>query len=308
MKAFHEVRSYASDFMVWQSSYENISFLAHWHPELELIYVHSGAARLSVGDHEFTAHAGDLVIVDTGEFHYSDSFDFKNCLDFIVFDPTIISPHCHSSNFVRPLVTAEELAQYGMTAQTEHLFAAVHAELDKKEPYYREIVSAMLREFFYRLRRLHPCADNTSAAHSRRTDMLYDLRQLLTYIDEHYSEDISLSFAAQKMNFSESHFSRMFKKLVGLNFVHYLNAVRIEQAASLLRTTGTRVSDIALSCGFENVRSFNRTFKDYTGYTPTQFLHLSDAETLHFSFYRRKTDQKEFVQYDSLTVIKNTPS
>lgn len=307
MKAFHEVRNYASDFMVWQSSYENISFLAHWHPELELIYVHSGAARLSVGDQEFTAHAGDLVIVDTGEFHYSDSFDYRNHLDFIVFDPAIISSHYRPSSFACPLVTAGDLDRYGMTDAAACLFADVHRELEAREPYYREIVSAMLREFFYRLRRLHPRSDNLPSAPAHRTNMLYDLRQLLTYIDEHYSEDIPLSFAAQKMNFSESHFSRMFKKLVGLNFVHYLNAVRIEQAASMLRTTGVRISDIALSCGFENVRSFNRTFKDYTGYTPTQFLHLPDAEAQHFSYYRRKTNQKEFVQDDSLTVIKNPP-
>ena len=36
MKAFHEVRSYDSDFMVWHSNYENIGFLAHWHKEIEL--------------------------------------------------------------------------------------------------------------------------------------------------------------------------------------------------------------------------------------------------------------------------------
>lgn len=60
MKAFHEVRSYDSDFMVWHSNYENIGFLAHWHKEIELIYVRSGSCRLSITDMNFTAHAGDL--------------------------------------------------------------------------------------------------------------------------------------------------------------------------------------------------------------------------------------------------------
>ena len=39
MKAFHEVRNYDSDYMVWHSRYENVGFLAHWHKEIELIYV-----------------------------------------------------------------------------------------------------------------------------------------------------------------------------------------------------------------------------------------------------------------------------
>ena len=39
MKAFHEVRNYNSDLMVWYSSYENISFVAHWQKEIEFVYV-----------------------------------------------------------------------------------------------------------------------------------------------------------------------------------------------------------------------------------------------------------------------------
>ncbi len=305
MKAFHEVRSYASDFMVWQSSYENISFLAHWHQELELIYVRSGAAHFSISDDEFTARAGDLVVVDTGEFHYSDSYEYRNHLDFIIFDPSIVSSHYRHSHFASPLVTAAQLKQYGMTDEVERLFSTVTDELREKQPYYQEIVSSAIRGFFCRLRRSHPCSSDPDVIRSHRMSMLYDMQQLLTYIDEHYSEDISLSFAAQKMNFSESHFSRIFKKLVGMNFVHYLNAVRVEQAASMLRTTGTKVADIALACGFDNIRSFNRTFKEYTGYTPTQFQQLSGSEAQLISYYRRKSSQKEYVENDSLTLVKN---
>ena len=48
MKAFHEVRNYDSDYMVWHSRYENVGFLAHWHKEIELIYVRSGSCLLSI--------------------------------------------------------------------------------------------------------------------------------------------------------------------------------------------------------------------------------------------------------------------
>ena len=66
MKAFHEVRRYDSDFMVWHSAYENISFLAHWHKEIELIYVRSGQCRLSVSDQNFVAKSGDFVVCESG--------------------------------------------------------------------------------------------------------------------------------------------------------------------------------------------------------------------------------------------------
>ena len=87
MKAFHEVRNYNSDLMVWYSGYENISFVAHWQKEIELVYVRDGEASFHVADQSFTAHAGDLVICESGLIHYSDSYNKKNHLDFLIFEP-----------------------------------------------------------------------------------------------------------------------------------------------------------------------------------------------------------------------------
>lgn len=307
MRAFHEVRSYDSDFMVWQSAYQDISFLAHWHQELELIYIRSGKARFRINDDEFTANAGDLVYVDTGDFHYSDSYDCKNILDFIIFDPGIISPHYSRANFVHPLITSEMLEQLNMADSTRQLFDQVSRELREKNPWYQELTSAMLKGFVYRLRRALPTRKESSVVSNDRMEMFYHIQRVLTYIDEHYNEALPLSRAASMMNFSESHFSKVFKKLVGLNYIAYLNAVRIEHSASMLRSTGAKVSDIALSCGFGNVRSFNRAFKKYTGFTPSEFLLLPDAQARNFSFYKRKEDRAHYVRNDSLTLIKNTP-
>ena len=131
MRAFHEVRSYNSDFMVWHSSYDNISFLAHWHKEIELIYVRSGTCHLSITDVNFTAHAGDLAICESGAIHYSDSHNMDNSLDFIIFDTSIISPIFQNPHFINPLVTKEELEQYGLSAALNTLISAVSRELEK---------------------------------------------------------------------------------------------------------------------------------------------------------------------------------
>lgn len=305
MKAFHEVRTYDSDFMVWNSCYEDISFLAHWHQEIELIFVLSGAAHFSVNDYNFMAHEGDLVIIDTGDFHYSNSSEMKNKLDFLVFDPSMISSIYKHTHFQHPLVTAKMLEEYGLKDDLPRLFGTISAELKSKEPYYQEIVKASLRSFWYRLRRLHPKSTREHVNH--HVAMLYDLQQLLSYIDEHYAEDITLSFAAEKMGFSDSYFSKLFKKLIGINFITYLNMIRIEQAAEELKNTCRKVTDIAFGCGFNNVRSFNRTFKEITGYSPRQFINLADPESYNLTYYKRKSSKQEFVENDSLTVIRNTP-
>jgi AraC-like DNA-binding protein len=305
MKAFHEVRSYDSDFMVWHSSYKNISFLAHWHKEIEFIYIRSGSARISINNHIFVAQKGDLVICDSGNIHYSDSYDMDNSLDFVIFDPNLVSPLYEKSNFVHPLVTSQMLHDLQLNEKIAHLIDVIKTETKAKKPYYREIVKASLTEFWYQLQRKLPKTFPVSAETNRRDTILYDLQQLLSYIDTHYYENLSLSFAANKMNFSDSHFSKIFKKLTGMNYVNYVNLIRIEHAAGQLKNTPDKVTDIAVNCGFNNIRNFNRVFKSITGITPTAFVSGNYLDVYSLSYYNRKTSDMQFVENDSITLINN---
>lgn len=316
MKAFHEVRSYDSDVMVWCQTYENISFLSHWHKEIELIYVRSGVCRINVGDQSFTAHGGDLVICDTGNIHYSDSYEEENVLHFLIFDPGIISSVYEFSRFICPHVTKEQLEEFGLTASLEELFQVVERELDTQDKYYQDIVKARIREFWYLLKRKLPQGSTQGASFNRRIEQMDDFQKFLSYMEEHYSENITLEFAAEQVNFSPSHFSKMFKKLTGINFVTYLNMLRVEKAMEQLKNTSKKVTDIGLNCGFNNIRTFNRVFKEITGYTPREFSQRMEdvsetygrrkaLEKYNPSYYLQKYSQKRYVENDSMTVIKN---
>lgn len=305
MKAFHEVRSYDSDFMVWHSNYENIGFLAHWHREIELIYVRSGSCRLSISDHTFTAHAGDLAVCESGVIHYSDSHGMDNSLDFIIFDTSILGPLFQNPGFSCPLVTKEQLEACGLDSRLKELIDTVSGELAGKAPFYQEVVISSIQTFWALLKRFHPRTNSVSLPDDRRARMLLDLQELLSYIDVHYADNISLEYAAGRMNFSPSHFSKTFKRVMGINFVTYLNMVRVEQAANELQHTDKKFTDVALSCGFNNIRTFNRVFKEITGYTPSEFLALPDPDIYKRTYYNRRSAEKEFVKDDSLTLVKN---
>ena len=149
MKAFHEIRNYHSDLMVWCSDYENISFVAHWQKEIELVYVRSGEASFHVADQSFTAHAGDLVICESGQIHYSDSYHSKNHLAFLIFDTTILSSGFQNPHFKTPLVTAKELKDLSLTEPLERIFTLIPKELSEKQAYYKDIVASALREFWF---------------------------------------------------------------------------------------------------------------------------------------------------------------
>ncbi len=74
---------------------------------------------------------------------------------------------------------------------------------------------------------------------------------------------------------SPAHFSRMFKKVMGLSYQDYLNGRRITKAKNLLRTSAQSVTEIAVSLGFADPTGFGRIFKKLTDQTPSAYRSLS---------------------------------
>lgn len=99
---------------------------------------------------------------------------------------------------------------------------------------------------------------------------------ILTYIDQHLDEDISLQDISDYINLSSSYVSRIFKEYTGKNFVDYLNGCRIERAKHLLTNTQMRIKEIGFRCGFNNMQSFVRTFRKYTEKTPSAYRNAGE--------------------------------
>jgi AraC-like DNA-binding protein/ligand-binding sensor protein len=91
------------------------------------------------------------------------------------------------------------------------------------------------------------------------------------YIQEHQTEDISLSDVAKAVNTSTFYFCKMFRKVAGINFTDYLARLRIERAKNLLLNPNLRISEIAFEVGFQSLTHFNRVFKRVLGESPTVY-------------------------------------
>ena len=98
-----------------------------------------------------------------------------------------------------------------------------------------------------------------------------NIERLIEYINNHLSDDISLQDLADHCQISPSYVSRLFKERLNIGFVEYLNTMRVHRAQRLLEETGMSVEQIGYEAGFNNVRSFIRTFKKNSGFTPGQF-------------------------------------
>lgn len=88
------------------------------------------------------------------------------------------------------------------------------------------------------------------------------------YIDEHYSEEITLKTMSELVHLSPAYLSYAFKEEFDINFNDYLTAVRIEQAKHLLTQTDLKVYEVCAKVGYKDKKYFTDLFKKHTGMLP----------------------------------------
>lgn len=270
MKGILEKRQYASDFELWCRCYRNIKFLAHYHTEVEMILVRAGTPQIAVNNHTYFCEPGDIMIFKSGDIHYNEHGSSENELDFIIFNPLLLGEIYSSRAMLSPYLSCEELQKYGLADRGEGLFDYIHREMQKQEPFYEVAVKSVLRAFWVEYLRHFSISDVSSQ--STAPNRLSRIRGLLDYIDQHYDQDIPLSKAADLLGYDVFHCSKTFKAITGVNYVTYLNTVRVGKALEELRQADRSIIDIALDCGFNNPRTFNRVFKEITQMTPSEYL------------------------------------
>ncbi|MZQ85550.1 helix-turn-helix domain-containing protein [Paenibacillus sp. 5J-6] len=100
---------------------------------------------------------------------------------------------------------------------------------------------------------------------------------VMDYIQEHLSEEIYLDVLADKLKMSSGYLSSYFKAKTGKNIVDYINETRIAKASDLLADSRIKIHDAAKAVGYQNITSFNRMFKKYTGVTPSEYRKRTDS-------------------------------
>ena len=98
-----------------------------------------------------------------------------------------------------------------------------------------------------------------------------NIDEIIKYIDEHFTDDITLMLLSKKFYIKQSYLSGLFKKKTGMNYLQYLTEKRIEKAKILLVNTNMAVYEIALETGYSDPKYFSQLFRRLTGETPQKY-------------------------------------
>ncbi|QGQ97210.1 DNA-binding response regulator [Paenibacillus psychroresistens] len=96
-------------------------------------------------------------------------------------------------------------------------------------------------------------------------------KTIIDYIDQNYDKDIDRETVAREVFITPGYLSLLFKQELKINFLDYLHKTRIEKSCLLLSNSGSKISDIAYSVGYNDEKYFFQVFKKYTGMTPNQY-------------------------------------
>lgn len=135
-------------------------------------------------------------------------------------------------------------------------------EMTRSTVYYgelTEICRSLLEGYMKRIQKMAMGSEKSSYIQAK------------AYIDEHYSENLTLNVLAEEVHMNPYYFSSFFKKNTGENFKTYLNRVRVEHALPLLVSTNKKTYEIAVEVGFTDARNFSEAFQRYYNETPTEY-------------------------------------
>lgn len=241
-------------------------FKVHWHDSIELLYFTEGTADVKCDDKTVQAKAGDLVIVNTNEMH----------------TVTLTSDRCLYHCFIisQDLFDNKDLNIYTSTFNNlisqdfvlSDLFDSAIKEFSLKKERSNLAVKGFLFGIFSHL--LRYCQINESYMSRQRKKILGIVKDSLQYMENNFHRNISLDDICQKEGLSKYYFCRIFKETIGRSPIEYLNSLRINNAAELLKSGKYNVSEAAEMCGFNNINYFSKVFKKYKNALPSSMKKL----------------------------------
>lgn len=270
----------------------------HWHKEWEIIRILEGEFLLHADEEEYAAHAGDIFLLRDGMLHGGTP---RDCVyECFVFDLHGLFRDINSvKKYLRPIYRNLVLPQvYFPREQKETDIYEIVDELMKGfsvrkgegsggapgmeredvgnaggiavgHPSELIALGNLSRLFALILERGYILQGQENSQSSSRK--VSQLKTVLEYIENHFSEGISLEDLAGVAGMSPKYFCRFFRSITHQTPMDYVNYYRIGRAASLLCSTDFPVTVVGLECGFNDSSYFVKAFKKYMGMTPKQY-------------------------------------
>ena len=257
-KSVHYLQSFSymemdQDYYTRRKNYASFMFL----------YTYSGCGIMKYRGQTFSLQAGDLIVIDCQLPHEYLTQTATWCHSDLHVSGSLIQ--CYYKSFIQETPYVYHIPQEIYQVHLENILRLQTGNhIDWIFHVSREIENLLLllRDYV-----LNP----------KGKEIPETIHLLRTYIEHHYTENLSLDELATFCNLSKYHLCREYSRYTGFSPKAYIIKLRIEQAKLLLNTTALPSYKVGMLCGFQNEANFIRLFQSSTGITPGQWRKLYDA-------------------------------
>lgn len=247
----------------------------HWHREFQFCLVTTGTVAFWVQGRQLTLPAGQGLFINSNVLHMAkpETPDAAYCcIDILpsllcgfpgsLLDVSLITPLSADASLPLFRFSGETLESREALALLEKIRQLSH----RKTTGYPLMVTGLLMELLGRMLSM------LDAAPAAPKEDMSRLRSVLQFIDQHYTEHITLSQCADLAGLSDSEFCRQFKRAMHCTLTGYIRQVRLQKsAAELLLHPEKSISQIAYATGFSTTSYFISQFRAATGKTPLAY-------------------------------------
>lgn len=235
--------------------------------DVELLYVIKGNVKVAIKETEYVLEKGNMIVINSTTQHSIDCRG-DNIICSIKYSYQVLINMLKKSNsiFVCNSTNTDNKPYEELRKLCENL---VHQEIlnthktdSRKYSLLYQILDMLIENFMVE-------DYNSEISESYNTDE--KLPRMIRYVHENYQDGISLAELAKEMYTSASTLSRLFKKQTGIYFAEYVNQIRVRYAVNEMLYTEKNITKIAMDCGFSNVSSFNKIFREIYKMTPTEY-------------------------------------
>ncbi|MBP7348273.1 MAG: helix-turn-helix transcriptional regulator [Butyrivibrio sp.] len=245
--------------------------LAHWHSELEVVYL-MGCSKHYIDGKCIQGKPGDFIVTNSESVHKIEPEKTDMYTDQIVAIVLLIHETFLERNFpdFRKIQFTNDQIQAEPDIARIMLKMSAYVTRPKTEAYDYLCVKGMILELLYQMTR-RGIVNRSSIAKINADKNIERLKGVLQFVENHYMEEITEAGIAEKFYFSPVYFSRYFKKCTGMTFVSYLTEYRLSKAKQDLLYTEKSIIEIALKNGFSDSRRLSIAFNKIYGCTPRQY-------------------------------------
>jgi AraC-like DNA-binding protein len=254
MNAFSTINSFlfGEDTYVGGGRYGPIS-----HPQLEFVFVQSGAVEVDVdGTNRQLIEGYAALVLSQSSLQY----DYRDGIETRVLwcEATLPPSYTELTSLVsvQPMMLPVSRRMLDLQRMGMDLGPGSEKEV---ELLGAALGRALFQEFLYQ-----------AELRERERPIHRSVLRARIFIEQSISEPCTLGSIARYANVTPQHLTRIFKRHMGQPPIKYLWSLRAKKGAQMLRRSGLSVAEIAYQCGYENANHFSRHIKEHFGVPPTE--------------------------------------